>query len=108
MRKRALPLRGIATRGQGGHLAFALESTNDFVQLFEEYFDIPYPYKKLDLVAVSEFRSGCMENAGAIFCAVNRVLLGSRPSPHRMRRFAWLHAHEIAHGWFGNLVTPAW
>ncbi len=108
VRSRPLPLRGIAPKGEGGEFRYALEHTASMLARLEAYFAIPYPYAKLDLVAVAQFRSGGMENAGAIFYRRNRILLGERNSIYQRRGFAYIHAHELAHSWFGNLVTPVW
>lgn len=108
VRDRKIALRGIAPKGQGEDIRYALKHTAEMLKILEDYFDVAYPYQKLDLIAASEFRSGGMENAGAIMYAADRILIGNKPSPYRARRLAWLHAHELAHSWFGNLVTPAW
>ncbi|MEM7426228.1 MAG: M1 family aminopeptidase [Pseudomonadota bacterium] len=108
IRDRPVPLRGIAPKGHGEKIRFALASTAPMLDILEEYFDSPYPYAKIDLVAAAGFGNGGMENVGAIFYGLNRVLLGDAPSPNQLRRFASIHAHELAHSWFGNLVTPAW
>ena len=66
VRSRPVPFRGIAAKGQGPRLAYALKHTSAFVTFMEEYFGIPYPYRKLDIVAVPDFSSGAMENVGLI------------------------------------------
>ncbi|MEM7226201.1 MAG: M1 family metallopeptidase [Pseudomonadota bacterium] len=107
-RTRPLPLRGIAAKGKGGQLAYALEQTAAMLAILEDYFGSPYPYAKLDIVAVENFGPGGMENAGAIFYRPEFVLFGDAPSIFQLRGYAYIHAHELAHSWFGNLVTPAW
>lgn len=108
VRERPVPLRGVAPRGQGARLAYALEHTPAIFASLERYFGIPYPYAKLDLIAVPDFGAGAMENAGAITFR-DALLLMSDDSPIRQRRgFAYVMAHELAHQWFGNLVTMAW
>jgi alanyl aminopeptidase len=72
------------------------------------YFASPYPYAKLDLVAVAEFGPGGMENVGAIFYRQEKILIDETPSIYQLRGYAYIHAHELAHSWFGNMVTPAW
>ncbi|MCZ7684644.1 MAG: M1 family aminopeptidase [Sandaracinaceae bacterium] len=69
VRDRPLPLRGVAARGRGARLAYALEHTGALLAYLEEYFGTPYPYDKLDIIAVPDFASGAMENAGAITSA---------------------------------------
>lgn len=103
-----VPLRGVAVKGKGAQLAYALESTAAMLALLEDYFALPYPFAKLDIVAVPQFGPSGMENAGAIFYREDRLLLGEAPSVWQRRGFAYVHAHELAHSWFGNYVTPAW
>jgi alanyl aminopeptidase len=108
IRNRPLPLRGIAARGKGEKLIFALEHTADILRLLEEYFGIPYPYKKLDLIATPAGFGGAMENVGAIIYAEYLILLNEDSSLDQRRAYVSVHAHELAHMWFGNLVTPDW
>jgi len=103
-----LPLRGITTRGKGDEIRFALENTAAIVLEMEDYFDTPYPYAKLDIIAVPDFGAGAMENAGAITYREQLILLDDSASVAQKRGFFSTHAHEIAHQWFGNLVTPVW
>jgi alanyl aminopeptidase len=107
-RSAPLPLRGVAARGQGERLAFALENTAALVTNLEAYFGRAYPYDKLDIVAVPDFASGAMENAGLITYRES-ILLFDDPAPFRQQRyFGLIHAHELSHQWFGNLVTMPW
>ncbi len=108
VRATRIPLRGIATRGKGDQLAYALKHTQPILESLEAYFDTPYPYQKLDILAVPDFQAGAMENAGAITYREQLLLLDEH-SPLRQRRsYMAIHAHELAHQWFGNLVTPHW
>ncbi len=107
-REKPLPLRGIATRGQGDRLAYALENTAAIVMALEDYFDSPYPYDKLDIVAVPDFAAGAMENAGLITYREPLILIDADPPVRQQRYYAAVHAHELAHQWFGNLVTMPW
>lgn len=102
-----LQLRGIATKGEGPRLQFALDSTAQLTTYLEEYFGTEYPYRKLDIIS-SPGHSGAMENAGAIIYASSMILIDENSSLEQQRRFGAVHAHEIAHHWFGNLVTPKW
>jgi aminopeptidase N len=102
-----LPMRGIATRGQGRRLAFALRETPELIRHLEEYFGIPYPYSKLDIIS-SPAVSGAMENAGAILFSDTLLLFDDDALSARQRVFGVVAAHEYAHQWFGNLVTPRW
>ena len=90
------------TTAQG--LAFGREA----LQYCERYFDIPYPLSKLDLIAVPDFAFGAMENWGAITFRENLLLhFAEHTSTAGMQRIAEIIAHEVAHQWFGNLVTPS-
>ncbi|MEM7606835.1 MAG: M1 family metallopeptidase [Myxococcota bacterium] len=108
VRSRPLPFRGIATAGKGEQLAFAMEHTGAIVAALERYFGIPYPYEKLDIVAVPDFAAGAMENAGLITFRDPLLLLGEAPPENQVRAYSYVMAHELAHQWFGNLVTLAW
>jgi len=108
VRDHPLPLRGIAVKGKGGQLTYALENTNAIVTALESYFGTPYPWAKLDIIAVPDFSAGAMENAGAITYREPLLLFDDSATPERKRRYKMVHAHELAHQWFGDLVTPAW
>lgn len=108
IRPHELPLRGIAVKGKGDQLAYALEGTNAIVTALESYFGTPYPWAKLDILAVPDFAAGAMENAGAITYRESLLLFDDTATPQRKRRYKMVHAHELAHQWFGDLVTPAW
>lgn len=108
VRDRAIPLRGIATKGKGKDFNYALEHTQEILEYIETYFDIPYPYDKLDLIAVPDFNAGAMENAGAITYREQLLLLGDDPSVSQIKSYSTVHAHELGHQWFGNYVTPYW
>jgi alanyl aminopeptidase len=102
-------LRGVAARGRGPELAYALARTPALLAELERYFGIPYPYGKLDVLAVPDFAAGAMENAGAITFREWLLLVDERTGPEEQRRaFAGVMAHELAHQWFGNLVTMPW
>ncbi len=103
-----IPLRGLAVRGQGERMNWALKNTAQLLGSLEEYFGVAYPYDKLDIVAVPDFASGAMENAGLITYREPLLLLGDEPSVNMQRRYVMTHAHELAHQWFGNLVTMPW
>lgn len=108
IRERPLPLRGIAVKGKGEQLAYALQGTNVIVTALESYFGTPYPWAKLDIIAVPDFSAGAMENAGAITYRETLLLFDDTATPERKRRYKMVHAHELAHQWFGDLVTPVW
>lgn len=75
---------------------------------FEQYYQIPYPLAKLDLIAVPEFPAGAMENWGAITFRDMQLLIRPDTPAFEMRYTVATIVHEIAHQWFGNLVTPYW
>ena len=107
VRSTPLPQRVIATRGNLERMRYALAETPRIVALLEDYFGIPYPYAKLDQIA-SPLMGGAMENVGAIIYG-DTILLLADDAPVRQRQlFGMVVAHEIAHQWFGNMVTPAW
>lgn len=108
IRQEAVPFRGIAVRGQGPKLQHALAHTAAFVEALETYFGIPYPYRKLDVVAVPDFAAGAMENVGLITFRESLLLLSENAPESQRRAFAYVMAHELAHQWFGNLVTMPW
>lgn len=108
LRERPVPLRGIAARGLGSLFGAALADTPRVVTWLETYFNVPYPYPKLDLIAPPANFGGAMENPGAITYDEVLILLGKNPPLQQRRRYLYVHAHELAHMWFGDLVTPRW
>jgi tricorn protease interacting factor F2/3 len=93
-------------RAPAGEFAWAHGA--EILPAFEEYYGIPYPLPKLDLVAVPEFAFGAMENWGAISFRDMRLLVDAETSVRQKRETLTTIAHEIAHQWFGNLVTMEW
>jgi alanyl aminopeptidase len=103
------PIRLITTKGKSPLGVLGLEATSGLVDALGAWFGIPYPYEKLDIVAVPEFSAGAMENAGLITFREELLLLDPARASVRSRRVqAEVVAHELAHQWFGNLVTAAW
>ena len=103
-----VPIRIIVPKGKTDMAATALKSVPRYLALLEDYFNIGYPYAKLDNIAVPQF-FGAMENPGLITYA-SRILL---TKPEQIteafeRSHAIVVSHELAHQWFGNLVTLAW
>ncbi len=107
-RKEAVPLRGVAVSGKGKQLAHALQNTGSILTALEQYFGIGYPFHKLDLIAIPDYEWGAMENAGAITFREGILLLDQDAPFSLQKRFASVMAHELAHQWFGNLVTMKW
>lgn len=88
---------------------FALECAKETLARLERYFDLPYPYEKLDLVAVPDFEAGAMENAGAVFFRETLLLVDPKTvTLAEKKRVAEVVCHELAHMWYGDLVTMAW
>jgi aminopeptidase N len=101
----------ITKRGDTSKGQYALDSAAQLIPYFEDYFGIKYPLPKLDMLAApgsSQF-FGAMENWGAIFYFETALLLDPAISTDRNRRGVYTTvAHEIAHQWFGDLVTMSW
>ncbi|MBI3358910.1 MAG: M1 family metallopeptidase [Nitrospirae bacterium] len=88
---------------------FALKVTAAVLPRLNDYFGLPYPYPKLDLISVPNFAMGAMENWGAIFFRDSCLLLDETfSSTSTQRHVANVITHEIVHQWFGNLVTMQW
>ncbi|KAB7647628.1 M1 family metallopeptidase [Polymorphobacter fuscus] len=107
VRKTPLDFRVIATKGQAPRMATTLTETPKIIAILEDYFQSPYPYEKLDFIA-SPVQGGAMENAGLILYQDTLILLDPAAPPSQLRRFGVVVAHESAHQWFGDLVTPTW
>jgi alanyl aminopeptidase len=108
LRPQPLPLRAVTVNGKGERARFALAATPSLLDTLETYFAAPFPYPKLDIITPPNFLAGGMENAGAITYTERAILLSPSASVSQRRYFELIHAHEIAHQWFGDLVTPAW
>ncbi len=105
----SVPGRVITVQGASALAADAATQSAPLLKSLERYFGRPYPYAKLDLIAAPEFLYGAMENAGAIVFADRSLLLDpTRASPEQRSRIFSVMAHEMAHMWFGDLVTMKW
>jgi tricorn protease interacting factor F2/3 len=94
-------------RAEWGRLAF--QYAKKFVKFYESYFGIRYQLPKLDLIAIPDFAAGAMENWGAItFREVELIADPKATSTSTRQRIAEVVAHELAHQWFGDLVTLSW
>uniref|UniRef100_A0A8C5VAJ1 Aminopeptidase n=1 Tax=Microcebus murinus TaxID=30608 RepID=A0A8C5VAJ1_MICMU len=88
---------------------YALQATLKLLDFYEKYFDINYPLSKLDLIAVPDFGSGAMENWGLITYRETSLLFDPKTSSASDKLWVTVViAHELAHQWFGNLVTMEW
>ena len=106
--RKKTPVRIITPKGRTHDAAFAAEAIPQLLRRLEDYYDLPYPYDKLDHIAVPQFM-GALENAGAIM--YDESLLLSPPDRQTIgfqRDCANVCGHEMAHQWFGDLVTMAW
>ena len=100
----------VVKRGDTGKAAYALEQAGKLLHYYNEYFGVQYPLPKLDLIAApGQLEGGSMENWGAIFYSQNHLLFDPQTSTEYDRQVVFLVvAHEMAHQWFGDLVTMAW
>ena len=103
-----VPIRFITTKGRSVHAGTSLKAGAEILPFLARYFGIAFPYEKLDLVAVPDFGAGGMENAGFITLRDDAVLLDERASARQRRGMIGLMTHELAHQWFGDLVTMKW
>jgi aminopeptidase N len=102
-------VRAYATPDNVAHLKFALDVAVKCLEFYEDYFGIPYPLAKCDMVALPDFASGAMENWGLITYREQALLVDeANTSAHAKQYVAMVVAHELAHMWFGNLVTMRW
>jgi cytosol alanyl aminopeptidase len=104
-----VPLRVVVPRGRSADASYPVAVTAPILALLEDYFGMPYPYAKLDMVAVSIFNAGAMENPGLI--TFRQSMMVVKPSDHTLtddKTYASVAAHEMAHQWFGDYVTMAW
>jgi puromycin-sensitive aminopeptidase len=104
-----VPLRIVHRPGQSGLAPFALEVGAHALRFFTDYFGIPYPADKLDLVAIPDFAFGAMENLGCVTFRESVLLVDPAQAARvELERVADVVCHEIAHMWFGDLVTMKW
>jgi aminopeptidase N/puromycin-sensitive aminopeptidase len=105
----SVPVRVCAVPEKKEMVKFALEVADRSIQFYNQWYGIKYPFGKLDMVAIPDYEWGGMENTASIFYRDTALLLNeSTASVFSKRSHATVIAHEIAHQWFGDLVTPAW
>ena len=103
------PIRVWCVPGKRSLAGFALEVAGAALRRLEAYFGLPYPYGKLDLLAVPDFEFGAMENAGAVTFRETLLLVDPKTvTLVEKKRVAEVITHELAHMWYGDLVTMAW
>jgi aminopeptidase N len=104
-----IPIHACSTPDKADLTRFALDAAKWDLHFYNRYFGIRYPMAKLDLIAVPDFDSGAMENFGCIIFRESELLVDQKNGTLPARKdVITTVAHEIAHQWFGDLVTPAW
>ena len=104
-----VPIRVVHRPGRGAQAAFALETAAHALGWYSRYYGIAYPSDKVDLVALPDFAFGAMENLGCVtFREVLLLVDPAAASQPELERVAMVINHELAHMWFGDLVTMAW
>ena len=107
--KEKVQIRVFTTAGKKHQAKFALDVAIRSIEFFNEYFDIPYPLPILDLIAIPDFESAAMENWGAVTFRETAILVDDEHTSLSNKQWAAIVvAHELAHQWFGNLVTMHW
>ena len=102
-------VRVFTTPGKKHQAEFALDVAVKCIEFYENYFAIKYPLPVMNLIAIPDFASGAMENWGAVTYRETAILVDSEHSSTQNKQWvALVIAHELAHQWFGNLVTMEW
>jgi alanyl aminopeptidase len=107
-RPEPVPVRGIATKGNGPQMQRALAMVPAIIEHEEAYYGFGYPFGKLDLAALPDFSAGAMENAGLVTFRDWLLLLDKESAPSAVRSSFNVIAHELAHQWTGDTVTLDW
>lgn len=103
-----VPSKLYVLKGKLPQTSFAIKHMSKIFKEVESFFSIKYPYKKLDMIAVPNYSNAAMEHVGLIYYKEDFILLDDTPSIREQKYSLKLFAHEIAHMWFGNLVTMHW
>ena len=104
-----VPIRGCATPDKVELTKFAVKAAEFVLHYYDNYFGIKYPMPKLDMIAIPDFEAGAMENFGAITYRETDMLIDEKTaSIAAKKRAALVVAHEMAHQWFGDMVTMQW
>ena len=104
-----VPIRACATPDKVQFAQFALSGAEFFLHYYDVYFGIKYPMPKLDMIAIPDFEAGAMENFGAITYRERAMLLDEKTASVNAKKTVAVDvAHEMAHQWFGDMVTMEW
>lgn len=104
-----VPIRGCATPDKVQYTKFAVSTAEFVLHYYDTYFGIKYPMPKLDMIALPDFEAGAMENFGAITYRETDLLIDpATASLDAKKRVGVVVAHEMAHQWFGDMVTMQW
>jgi aminopeptidase N len=104
-----VPIRACATPDKVQFAQFALTGAEFFLHYYDDYFGIKYPLPKLDMIAIPDFEAGAMENFGAITYRETAMLVDEKTASLDAKKIVAVDvAHEMAHQWFGDMVTMAW
>src|SRR5690606_38031872 len=107
--KNGTVVRAFATPDKVDQVDFSLDVAVKCLEFYNEYFAIPYPLEKCDMVALPDFASGAMENWGCITYREQCMLVDQENTSLPVKEYvAMVVCHELAHQWFGNLVTMRW
>eukprot|EP01034_Spumella_vulgaris_P022812 gene22812-28982_t len=107
--KNGVNLRVFSPPGRAEQGKFALDVGIRSLDFFDGYFQVPYPLPKLDMICITEFACGAMENWGLVTYRETALMIDeAKASSAAKQRVAIVVAHELAHQWFGNLVTMSW
>lgn len=107
--KDGVAIRVYATPDKIDEVDFSLDVAVKTLEFYNDYFDIPYPLPKLDMVALPDFASGAMENWGLVTYREQCILVDPKNTSLPNKQYAaMVVTHELAHQWFGNLVTMRW
>src|SRR5437868_5628796 len=104
-----IPIRVCSTPDKVQYTSVALGDAKDILRFYNQYYGIKYPFKKLDIIAFPDFSAGAMENTAAITYRETLLLVDDKNVSNKLRKtVADVLAHEMAHQWFGDLVTMQW
>ena len=104
-----IPVRVCAVPEKAELTGFALEAAQDILRYYDKYYSVKYPFKKLDVIAFPDFAAGAMENVAAITYRETLLIIDDKTaSVDAHQAVADVLAHEMAHQWFGDLVTMKW